>query len=214
MHRDHSPGTDGATTSCRRAALVDRQRQREREGRADPHLTLDPDPSAMELDELARDGEAEPGAFDSSSPPSRPAGTPRTPPPDPPARCPPRCRSPKSPPRRRARAARTSICPPSGVNFSALDRRFSSTCFTLRSSARIIPRRSSIVLHSAMPRRCARSRTRISVFSMALGRSKSRRLQLHPPRLDLGQVEDVVDERQQVPSRLQNVARGIRPACR
>ena len=35
--------------------------------------------------------------------------------------------------------------PPSGVNFNALLSRFRSTCFTLRSSARIVPRRSSIV---------------------------------------------------------------------
>src|SRR5262249_10171453 len=52
-------------------------RQREGEGRAAARLALDPDLSALQLDELARDGEAQavPSTF---LPPSRPVGTPRT----------------------------------------------------------------------------------------------------------------------------------------
>jgi hypothetical protein len=42
-------GTSGPTL---RASLVERQWQREGEGRAGPWLTLHPDPSAVELDEL------------------------------------------------------------------------------------------------------------------------------------------------------------------
>jgi hypothetical protein len=38
----------------------------------------------------------------------------------------------------------------------------------------------------------------MSAFSMALGRSKSVRLQLHPPRPNLGEIEDVVHEDHQV----------------
>ena len=40
-----------------------------------------------------------------------------------------------------AMPARTSTRPPSGVNFNAFDRRFSSTCLIFRSSPRIWPRR-------------------------------------------------------------------------
>jgi hypothetical protein len=70
-------------------------------------------------------------------------------------------------------AARTSIRPPSGVNLRALESRFNSTCLTFRSSARITPSRSSTLRLSVMPRRPARSLTRISAFSIALGRSNS-----------------------------------------
>ena len=45
------------------------------------------------------------------------------------------------------------------------------------------------------------------------GRSR-RQLQLHAAGLDLRQVEDVVDQRQQVPARGVDVAAGTRPACR
>ncbi len=40
---------------------------------------------------------------------------------------------------------------------------------------------------------------------MAPRQAEIRRLELHPPRLDLGQVQDVVDERQQVPAGLQDI---------
>src|SRR5262245_35282307 len=39
-------------------------RNRKRKRRALAHLTLHPDPSAMQLDELPRQGQAEPGALD------------------------------------------------------------------------------------------------------------------------------------------------------
>ena len=41
--------------------------------------------------------------------------------------------------------ARTSIRPPSGVNLRALESRFNRTCFTFRSSPRIMPTRSNSV---------------------------------------------------------------------
>ena len=107
--------------------------------------------------------------------------------------------------------ARTSMRPPSGVNFSALDSRFSSTCFTLRSSARIV---AEVLVDRARERdlapRCARSRSSIIVLSMAVGKSKSLEVQLHAPGLDLRQVEDVVDQREQVPPRVQDVGEILR----
>src|SRR5439155_9276434 len=42
------------------------------------------------------------------------------------------------------------------------------------------------------------------------GQIELRRLQFHPPCLDLGQIEDVVDEGEEMPSRLQNVAQVFR----
>src|SRR6185436_9302292 len=55
-------------------------------------------------------------------------------------------------------AHRDQARPPSGVNLSAFDSRFRSTCFTLRSSAWIIPSAGSTTRSSAIPRRLARSR--------------------------------------------------------
>ena len=63
---------------------------------------------------------------------------------------------------------------------------------------------------SVISRRCARSRMSIIVFSIAVGRWKSLRFELHASRLDLRQVEDVVDEREQVPSRVEDVAEVLR----
>ena len=60
--------------------------------------------------------------------------------------------------------------PPSGVNFTALDRRFSRICLTFRSSATMSPSRSSTVWVSVIPCRVARSRTRVRALSRAVGR--------------------------------------------
>src|SRR5262249_15768426 len=49
-------------------------------------------------------------------------------------------------------AARTSIRPPSGVNLRALESRFKRTCFTFRSSPRIMPTRSSMARPRVIPR--------------------------------------------------------------
>jgi len=70
--------------------------------------------------------------------------------------------------------------PPSGVNLIAFDSRLSRTWRIFRSSPCIGPSRSSSVMCSAMLRRAARSRTRVSALSMAVGRSK-----FHPACLDL-----------------------------
>src|SRR5262245_18933826 len=60
--------------------------------------------------------------------------------------------------------------PPSGVNFTAFDRRFSRICLTFRSSATMSPSRSSTVWVSVIPCRVARPRTRVSALSRAVGR--------------------------------------------
>ena len=62
--------------------------------------------------------------------------------------------------------------PPSGVNFTALDRRFSITCLIFRSSATNSPSRGVHLELRSMPWRAARSRTSMSVSCIAWGRSK------------------------------------------
>ena len=91
------------------------------------------------------------------------------------------------------------VTEPSGVNLSALLSRFSTICFTFWRS-----------LRSDGTRRAASSTTarfeRLMIGSSSdmhlvdqLGDAERRHVQRHPARLDAGDVEDVVDERQQVP---------------
>src|SRR5215510_10287304 len=54
----------GLSSTIRISSFATAHRDRERERRALPHLTLDQDPSAMKFDELPRQGQAKPGAFD------------------------------------------------------------------------------------------------------------------------------------------------------
>jgi hypothetical protein len=58
-------------------------------------------------------------------------------------------------------------CPPSGVNFTALDSRLKTTCLTLRSSASMTSIVGSTSKLSAMPWRLLRSRTMVRPFSKA-----------------------------------------------
>src|SRR4030095_12024724 len=147
-------------------------RDRERERRTLADLALDPDPPAVEFDELAAQGQpqpralrlllgrphlakllehrllvfrrdADPGVADRYLDRHPSTGT-----------------------------ARTSIRPPSGVNLIAFDSRFSTTCRIFRSSARISPSRLSMLGSRAMDRRPARSRTRVTALSSAVGRWK------------------------------------------
>ena len=85
------------------------------------------------------------------------------------------------------------IRPPSGVNFTALESRLRSICLILRSSPTKSPSRSSTVTSRLMPCFVARSRTKVRALSMAKGRSNVP-LQLHAPGLDLGEIENLVDE--------------------
>ena len=87
-----------------------------------------------------------------------------------------------------------SIRPPSGVNFTALDSRLRSI-LDLRSSPTNSPRRSSTLTSTVMPCRVARSRTKVRALSMAKGRSNGRQLQFHAARFNLGEIENLIDER-------------------
>ena len=101
-------------------------------------------------------------------------------------------------PCRRRGTASTSTRPPSGVNFTALDSRLNTTCLTLRSSASIVadPGRDleaegDAVVGGPLPHH--------GQAALQDRRQRERgRVELHLPRLDLGQVEDVVDEAEQV----------------
>src|SRR5262245_35548795 len=59
-----SPASTLSPLATNLTSLARAQRNRERKRRTLPHLTLDPDPSAMQFDELPRQGQAKPGAFD------------------------------------------------------------------------------------------------------------------------------------------------------
>src|SRR5213593_1500188 len=66
---DRSPGPPVAGAAPHPAqrminSFVTMYRDSEREGRAHAHLARDPDPSAVELDELPREGQSEPRPFD------------------------------------------------------------------------------------------------------------------------------------------------------
>src|SRR5215467_13146037 len=79
-----------------------------------------------------------------------------------------------------------------------LDKRLSRAWRTFRSSARTCPTPWSTAGTSVMPRRVARSRTKVSALSMAEGRWKSVSSSLHASHLDLRQVEDVIDQREEM----------------
>src|SRR5882724_7079008 len=104
-----------------------------------------------------------------------------------------------------SRSARTSTRPPSGVNLTALERRLSTTCRTLRSSA---TKSSRVLVHLEAERDAVASRPLAQEGEGGLKRRRQvegSQLQLHAPGLHLGQVQDVVDERQQVTARNENV---------
>ena len=67
----------------------------------------------------------------------------------------------------RSLRARPPRVPPSGVNFTAFDSRFSTICLNLRSSAANRAQLGSTRSSSVMPCRCARSRTSVIALSSA-----------------------------------------------
>ena len=135
-----------------------------------PDLALHPDPPAVELDELPGEGEPEARALDLLVAPSPPAGTPRTPPPDPRARCRPRCpltatSAAPSCTRRRRRSGR-----PPGVNFERVGQQVQEHLLDLALVASNRAQRARRpCAPRAIPRRVARSRTRVRALSMAAG---------------------------------------------
>ena len=87
----------------------------------------------------------------------------------------------------------SSIRPPSGVNFTALERRLRRICLILRSSPTKSPSRSSTATSRLMPCLVARSRTKVRALSIAKGRSNVASFQLHPPSFYFGKIQDLID---------------------
>src|SRR3954468_22166613 len=122
--------------------------------------------------------------------------------------------------------ATTDTLPPDGVNLTALVTRFTTTCLSLVSSAQTMPTPAATSSETlcacraapamATPRRpVERDALRLPRRPLAherqrvleqLGQRQRHRLELHPPRLDPRQVEDLVDELQQMPPGVADVA--------
>ena len=91
------------------------------------------------------------------------------------------------------------------MNLTALDSRLNSTCLTLRSSAsmtRVVERDVEFEL-DALARGPLADHRHPALDRLPQGERID--LQLHSAGLDLGQVEDVVDQREQVPARAADV---------
>ena len=97
--------------------------------------------------------------------------------------------------------ARTSIRPPSGVNLIALDRRFRTHLpdLPLVGADLLQPLIDGQAQGDAPPARPLAHQGQGVVERR--GQVEVRQLQLHPPRFDLGQIEDVVDQGQEMLSR-------------
>ena len=104
-----------------------------------------------------------------------------------------------------SRPARTSTRPPSGVNFTAFDTRLSTTCLSRSSSPHTIPTSSATSRPSSMRvRRGPLPDQGEDVGEAGLHRHQAR-LEDHAPGLDLGEVEDLVEELEQVLARRPDV---------
>ena len=191
-------------------------RNGEVEGRSLARRALEPDAAAVQLDEAAREREAEARAFlPCSCSRCRPGGTPRTPPPGRPARC--RCR---------CRVTATWTAPSSRValtvDASAVRRELHRVrkqveqdllelALVGRDHVRAPARRRG---RAAMPCLVARSRISVIASASAAGRSNCDGSRSMRPGLDLRQVEHVVDELEQVLAGRVDVLAGSRPASR
>ena len=207
----------------RRAAAVGRRPieaggEVERAAAAD--LALDPDAAAHQLDEPRRDRQPEAGA---AVPARRRAVGLRERLEDRRAacragcRC--RCRSPRSAarrdPRRRSasrRATRTTTSPRS-VNFTALPTRFSRTWRSRPGSPSTrLGHVGADVARELEPLLAGAQRQQRRRVADDLAHVERRPFQLEPPRLDLREVEDVVDDRRAAPRPTTSRCRGSRAA--
>ena len=109
-----------------------------------------------------------------------------------------RCPRRRSRPGRPRRGRRCRRGRPLGVNLTALETRLKTIWRTRRSSAVIVISSGSVLRASAMPPPLARSLSIETALLQNLGNRDRRELQLHPAGLDLGEVEDVVDQREQM----------------
>ena len=105
-----------------------------------------------------------------------------------------------------ARRASTVTDPPSGVNFTALVSRFRITCLSLRSSAWAMPRLGSMSHASEIAWLAARSRTIATPCSIRSAQRDRFEVELHLARLDLREIEDLVDQLEQMAPRVADVA--------
>ena len=169
-----------------------------------PELALDPDPAAVQLDEPLREREPEPrplALFDPRSPCMEllehrswssgaipgPVSETET------------LTSPLT------RAVDTSTAPPAGVNFTAFESRLKTTCWIRRSSPSTMSASGSVAT-ATLTLVVARSLPHHDHPAFErLPQRERRHLELHPAGLDLGQVEHVVDEGEQVAARGEDV---------
>ena len=171
-----------------------------------PELALDPDPSAVQLDEALRQRQPEPGPLALLLARVGLLELLEDPRPGPPGRCP----GPSSLTDTRTspstRAAATSTVPPAGVNFTAFDSRLKITCTdpALVADDRV-DARAPTTARSRTPSLVARSRTITTPRSSAVGQRERRDLEVDLAGLDLREVEHVVDQRQQVARRGEDV---------
>src|SRR5664279_4181716 len=99
-----------------------------------------------------------------------------------------------------SRRARSVTLPPAGVNLTAFESRLMTICLTFLTSATQSPTPSSTSSESASPCRLVRERRAVVEQHRQVDAGE---VELHAAGLDLRQVEDVVDQREQV------VARGV-----
>ena len=120
------------------------------------------------------------------------------------ARCPGRCRATDTRTSPSTCAAMTSIPPPAGVNLTALLSRLKTTWRTRRSSPTTVPT-PSVASEMVTPSlRCPLADDHDAALER-LGQGEGRHLELDLAGLDLGQVEHVIDERQKVACRREDV---------
>src|SRR5256885_3109621 len=100
-------------------------------------------------------------------------------------------------------SAPTSTVERSPLNFTALEIRLRRTCRSLPRSARTaVEQASRVRISTRLPG--LRTDERDGVLDHALGRDRLE-VQLEPAGFDLRQIEDVVDQREQVPAARQHV---------
>ncbi len=101
--------------------------------------------------------------------------------------------------------AETSTRPPAGVNLTAFDRRLKTIWRTRRPSALIVISSGSVVSDELDPAAARPFRVHGDRAAQDVRDRHLRELELHPAGLDLGQVEHVVDQREQVRARREHV---------
>ena len=103
------------------------------------------------------------------------------------------------------RAVDTSTAPPAGVNFTAFESRLKITCWIRRSSPSTMSASGSVAMATLTSSSLARSRTTTTPRSSVCRNENGAITSSTWPGLDLGQIEHVVDQREQVGARGEDV---------